>query len=297
MTKTNDQFLLGIILLTAAVFSYTTGDTIYKFLANEYIVVQILFFRGFFGILLSIPILHVRKEGYLVKKEHFGLHLLRASIMITSIGFTILALKELPIADFTIISFSYAFFLAILSSVFFGEHIGKHRMVAITLGMFGVLLVIQPTSASFSVGGIYAIISSILWAMTAIASKKLTQVESPEKCGFYYSIFMFLFAVGFMPFYYVTPSLFDLGIFVALTTSGTFTNIIYLYSLRYVPLAVAGYFDYTALIWATLYGYFIWNELPTYLSWISAAIIIGSGIWLIYRETLHNESHEGKEAL
>lgn len=292
MSDKASSYFLGVFLAIFGVYCYAMIDVIYKWLSSGYPIVELLFFRFLFGLIILFA--WQGPKGF--KKYHSGQyykeHLIKFLCMVSAVVASIIALKLLPLTDFTVLCFTYVFFTIILAAIFFGEHVGVHRISAVIMGFAGVLFVMQPSAASFGWGGFFALLSAFMYGVTTLVTKKLSDTQHSITITIYYTVLGLVFSGLLLPFFWQTPTLIDLSLLFLVAIFGTVNNIVIIEAMHHIPVYLVSFFDYTTLIWAVLFGYLIWSEIPTYMTLTGALVIVGSGIYIIIREKIR-QTKEG----
>lgn len=275
---------IGYIVLAMALFSGM--DAVAKWLVDEFSIFQILAMRGIFSVALLVPIL-TRQHGLpgIVRTNNLTGQILRSACGVGAMFGFFAALRYLPLADATAIGFSGSLFMAALSAPLLGEKVGFKRWIAILFGFGGVLVIVQPGSASFQSASLLVILSALLYALMMIATRWLSRTESNVSMVFYHSLVSTLVGFAALPFVWVTPSLADWGFFAIMGIFATLAHLAIAQAFRLAPVAVVGPFEYSTLLWATVIGYVIWEEFPGPSVWYGSAILVLAGLFILYRET------------
>ena len=163
---------------------------------------------------------------------------------------------------------------------------------AVLVGFLGVLVILQPSAEFSSEGTTYALIGVITYALTALTARKLANIESVSNLSFY--IFIGPTIMGAMGSYYswIPPIPWDLFLFFLTGLTGGLAFIFFNLALQKAEASLLTSFEYTGLIWASLAGYFIFNEVVDSKIWMGAAIIIFCGIIILYRESTSPKTNE-----
>jgi drug/metabolite transporter (DMT)-like permease len=212
-------------------------------------------------------------------------HLTRAALGLTamSLGFTVLG--YLPLPEATTLSFVAPLFSVILSALVLAEPVGRHRWSAVALGFTGVLIVMRPGSAHLPPAGIgLALLAALAVAAVTITIRQIGRTERTPTTVLWFTLYS-LVAVGLLvPFYGRSHDLHGWLLLAGIGLLGGIGQLFMTSSLRFAPVATVVPFDYVQLIWAVLFGWWIWDTHPAPTSWLGAAIIVGSGLYTVYRE-------------
>jgi drug/metabolite transporter (DMT)-like permease len=196
------------------------------------------------------------------------------------------ALSQMKLVDAIAITFAAPIFITALSVPLLKEPVGLHRWVAISVGFGGVLVMLRPGAGVFQWAALVVIGSAVVYALLMITTRAYKATESTAALMLYPQLGMTLTGIVLAPFFWVTPSLVDLGLFAIAGLFGSVGVMCVTHAFRLGPAAVISPFEYSALIWATLLGYFLWAELPDAITLVGAAIVTLSGLYIIYRETI-----------
>ena len=177
-------------------------------------------------------------------------------------------------------------FLTALSVPLLGEQVGWRRWGAVFAGFIGILIVTRPGSGVFGVAAFLPLSGAFFYALAMVQIRKLSSSEPPARIVFYFTIAAMILGGASLPWQWVTPTPLTLVYLVAIGLVGGFAQMAMTHAFRLAPVAVIGPFDYTALVFATGFGYAIWGQVPDRFVWLGAAVIVASGIYILHRETV-----------
>jgi drug/metabolite transporter (DMT)-like permease len=277
--------LRGVLLMVATVAAFSTQDASLKWLSAGFGFWQIMFF----GRILAVPLalgLALRSGGLAqIKSRRPWSHALRAALMIATMLCFIYALKHLPIADTIAIGFAAPLFMTAFSGPFLGEKVGPRRWAAVLIGFGGVMVILQPSGTGFGLAALAALSSALTYALLFIVSRKLTATESGP-CLIFWNSFSMLVCAGIaLPWDFRMPEGIDVAVFVGTAVFGALGQLLMTEAFRYGEVSLLAPIEYSALIWATLFGWLLWNQLPSPTVIAGAAIIIASSAYILHRET------------
>lgn len=281
---TPNPHLRGIMAMIGAMGALAALDATAKWLTAGYPVTELVFFRSLFG-LLPVAVLLWRDGGFeSLRTQRYGAHLLRAAIGVVTAAMFFLAVWKMPLADATAIAFTGSLFVVALSVPLLRETVGPRRWAAVLVGFLGAMVIVRPGLGVFGDGAIYAFGAAFCYALVAISTRWLGRTENAVSLAFYYAVFGGVISLAGAPFGWIVPTWEDFALFVLLGLFGGTGSLLLGEAFRHAPVAVVIPFEYTALIWATLYGYVIWHELPDQWTLIGAAILVASGLYVMHRE-------------
>ena len=276
---------LGFFYMFISVCAFSLMDVIVKW-SDDYPVGQVLFFRGFFGI---IPILFlIPKDRYVdfYKTTRPMLHLKRCLAGLIALVAIFIALRNLPLATVVSISFAAPIFTTIFSIFMLNEKVGFYRWLAVIVGFVGIVIISEPGFSSLNFYYIYPIIFCLGLSYVAIAIRKLSSTEPVWLISFFFSFsIMFL---SFFSFYqnWILPSFIDLFLLAMIGILGGLANLWLSQSYKFSEVSLVTPLKYLALIFAIIFGYFIWDEIPTLKTLLGAALVILSSFIIFRREMI-----------
>ena len=276
----------AIAYMVSAAFLIIILDTSVKWLAKGgYSPFQIGFLRYVAGLVISAGIAtRAGGIGTLRTRRPVG-HLIRSVLNLTTMLTFYYALERLPLADCIAIGFASPLFTTALSVPMLGEKVGPRRWVAVAIGFAGVLLVVQPTAAGIGLGAALALVSALCWSLTQVTSRQMSATESSHTILFYYSLAVVIALGATMPRLWIEPQGLDWLWFLVCGVAGSFGQFCYNQAFRYGEASMVSPFDYTGLIWATIMGFIVFGDLPSWLVISGASLIIASSVYIARRET------------
>ena len=274
---------LGFFYMFISVCAFSLMDVIVKW-SEDYPVGQVLFFRGFCGI---IPILFlIPKDRYLdfYKTTRPFLHFKRCLAGLIALVSIFVALRNLPLATVVSISFAAPIFITIFSIFLLNEKVGLYRWLAVIVGFIGIIFITEPGFSSLNLYYIYPIIFCLGLSYVAIAIRKLSSTEPAWLISFFFSFSIML--LSFLSFYqgWVLPTLLDLFLLSMVGILGGLANLWLSQSYKYSEVSLVSPLKYLGLVFAIIFGYFIWNEIPTSKTLLGALLVIVSSIIIFRRE-------------
>lgn len=283
----------AVLYMLAAVAFQTVLDASVKWLTADYTVPQIAFVRYLFTIAFAIGL--ASRFGGLptLKTKRIGAHLLRSVLNIATMLTFYFALKLLPLADAIAISFAAPLFMTAFSVVLLRERVALSRWAAVMVGLIGVVLILQPAGAGLTSGAILALASAVFYALASLSSRHMSVTETSHTILFYYSISVLVTAGaiglmgetdGFASWEWAPLRLEDIWIFALVGLAGSVGQFFFAQAFRYGEISMLAPLEYTALIWGTLYGLLLWNEFPSWMVLLGAAVIAGSSLYIVRRE-------------
>ena len=294
MIDSADRPGLGIVMMLSGIAAFAVMDAIVKWLTADYSVIQIAAMRSWFGLPLltlfalrggSLRQLHSRRP-----LVHFGRYLLVLGLTLCFFW----ALSMMKLVDAIAISFAAPIFITALSVPLLREPVGLHRWLAVCAGFVGVVVMLRPGAGVFQWASLVVLASVVFYALLMVTTRALKASESSATLMLYPQLGMTLTGIAFAPFFWTPPSLLDLGLFAVAGSFGSIGIMCLTHAFRLGPAALITPFEYSALIWATLLGFLLWGELPDSFTLVGAAIVAGSGLYIIYRERIQVDRPQSK---
>jgi len=275
----------GIWCMIAGTLLLTTQDGITKWLAADYHAGEILFYRGIFTF-VPIALLVVRTGGWQVlATRNLKGTLIRAGLGTATSIFVVLSFLYLPLATALAIIFLSPVMLTALSLPLLGERVGWRRWTAVIVGFAGVLIMVRPGAAGVPYFYIFPLITALLSTLRDVATRHLRGTENSLSILFYSMLVAILAGAASLPLLGGHwPSLFDWGL---LAIAGILVAISHLLTIQALLLAPGGTvapFKYLSLVWAGVIGYGVWGDVPDQWKLAGAALVVGSGLFILHRE-------------
>ncbi|HEY0107291.1 MAG TPA: DMT family transporter [Rhizomicrobium sp.] len=281
----------GIALKLGATFAFSLQYVALK-LAGNVPVGEVVFFRAFFALapLLALSFCTVGPRG-LIETSRPWLHLIRAAIGSSSMFLGFAALQRLPLADITAFQFVQPIFAVILAALLLKEQVGPHRGLAVVVAFAGVLMMIQPhggmgglLGGGLSVGAELALAAALCSAFVVIFIRQMSATEKSETIVFYFMAFCAALGAVTMIWWRVPLGFWTATWLILGGVSGGFGQIMMTFSYRYAEPSLLAPFDYTAMIWAVLFGFAVFGEVPAAKVLLGAAVVTVSGVFIAVRE-------------
>ena len=285
---------IGFKLISALLFAAMSA--LVRQLGDVAPVGQMVFFRSAFAILPVVVIYAIRGELATAVRTgrpfgQLGRGLLSIGGMFTNFS----ALTRLPLADATAISFASPLITVALAAIILKEHVRIYRWSAVLVGFAGVIVMLVPhfelgayatagVATVAAVGSVLALISAVCNAGTVIQTRRLTQSETTSSIVFYFSLVCAIAGALTLPFAWHSPTGSELVALISIGVLGGIAHIFLTESYRHASASVVAPFDYSAMLWALLLGYWMFGELPSALVYVGAAIVAGAGLFVIWRE-------------
>jgi len=268
-----------------SVCAFSIMDLIVKW-SEHYPLGQVLFFRGFFGLLFYFLIIPKERLSNFYYTKRPGLHFLRCMFGLIALLAIFVALRNLPLATVVSISFAAPIFTTIFSIFFLSEKVGLFRWLAVLVGFIGIIIITEPGFSSLNVYYIYPIIFCLGLSYVAIAIRQLSSTEPVWLISLNFSAAITLASFFTIPFGWVMPDINDLILLSLIGVFGGIANLWLSQSYKYSEVSLVTPLKYLALVFAIIFGFFIWGEIPTYKTLLGSLLVIISSIIIFRREIM-----------
>lgn len=279
------SIIAGITYMCLGVIAMVGLDVTARWLLERYSLPQLVLLRSSFSAILIVGFVATRGQLESLRTRRPGWQFLRSILMAGSMFAFFHALRFIPLADLVIIAFAAPIIVTSLSRPFLGETVGVWRWTAVLAGFCGVLIVLRPGSGLMHPAAVIAFAGAFFYALLSLTARKLSTTESTASLSLY-AFAVPLVASGIGSYgNWIPPGILDWAMFALCGLFGglaiAFINAAY----QRAAAAIVVPFEYTGLIWAAAAGYLIWDETPELNDLIGAAIIISSGLVILFRET------------
>ncbi|CBS88750.1 DMT family transporter [Azospirillum lipoferum] len=271
----------------AAILLFAAMDTLIKFLTAGYPVPQLMFVRSLVAFLLVGGYTLWRGGGIAAMRTQrpWG-HVWRAFAGLISMGCFFYAFRELPLADVYVLSFAGPLFITALSAPLLGEPVGWRRWVAVVVGFGGVVVMAQPSAGAPLVPVLVGLCAALFYALAALAVRGLSRTETSASIVLYLLLTTTVVSGALTVPVWIAPTADALGLMALVGVLGAGAQVLLTQAFRRAPPAVVAPFEYTGMVWASLFGWMVFGDLPTAPVLLGAMVIIGSGLYILHRETM-----------
>lgn len=274
--------LAGIGLMLLSIFMFSFGDAMGKFIVATYSVGQLLWLRACAALLVLLPIVWQRRADFL-HLERPWLQLLRVTLSTLEVAAFFLATVYLPLADVITYYLACPIFVTALSGLVLGEHVGWRRWTAILIGFCGVLIALRPSTQTVSWPALIALGGSTSFALLMLITRSLRAtpdivLTTSQFCG------TFVLGAVLSPIGWVTPTAGSLVLFAAAGLISVAALFCVNRSLKLAPASVVVPYQYSMIVWAVIFGFAVFGDVPSWATIIGAAIIIAAGLYIFLRE-------------
>jgi drug/metabolite transporter (DMT)-like permease len=301
--KTTSDNIRGVSFLVLAILIFSLQNIAVKWIGGDYSVLEIVTFRSLIALPCTLILFRWEGKRGLPPTRRHKLEYVRGVFLFLSYTTHFMGLAALPLADIESIRFSAPLMITFLSVVMLGEKVGPRRWLALIVGFVGVLFIVRPGSVTFNIGSIFILISVLFYALSVMITRKLQTTDSSATMAYYSSLVYLVAAFILTPLAIVVgeipdahpsiaflfrawsmPTLLDWVIMsgLGLVWAGGMYFMARAYSLALA--SVAAPFEYVSLPISVMWGFVIWQEVPTLMTLAGAFLTLFSGMYILYRE-------------
>lgn len=270
--------------MLASAASFTLMTLLIKFLGDDYSAALQAFYRNSAGLVVMLPLI-ARNPREAFRTTRPGLLLFRATAGTVGMILGFYSYQKMPLADANALSFTRTLWLVPLAAFVLKEHVGPRRVAATVIGFLGALLMLQPSAAGgMGLPAAAALIAALLIALTVAGMKAMTRDHTTMSLMAWSALLGFLLTIPGAVLAWRTPSLPDLLLLSCMGVLGLITQGCYIKGMTEGDAAVMAPIDYTRLVFAIAFGFLLFGEVPDSITMLGASIIIGSTLYITWRE-------------
>jgi drug/metabolite transporter (DMT)-like permease len=275
----------GILLMILAIVLFTTMDALAKGLIARYPAPQVIWVRFAGQALLVLMILGPRRAGPLLRTNHPWLHLVRSACQFCATAFFFTSLAYIGLPEATALTDINPVLITLGAALFLGERLGPRRLFGVFAALAGALIVIRPGADVFTPAALLPLGAAVAYTGNALLTRYIGPKEAPWASLMYGSLFGAVVLAPFLPAVWVTPSLFDLGLFCLVGCLGTAAQLCIIRSFSMTEAAIVAPFAYLGIVFSTLWSILLFNDWPDLWTVIGALVIVAAGLYVWHRET------------
>ena len=284
-SERKDQVPQGILFMTIATLLLAVSNALAKWQVESYPIGEVMFFRSLSSLTVcSMVVLPFTGMAVFSTKRPIA-HIARGLSQSISQTFTVIAFSLMPLAGATAISFSAPLWSALLSSLWLRERAGIARWTALLFGFSGVVVVAHPGSDSVQIGALFALANAIMYGSVTVAVRGMTKTESTNTLLMWQMVTLAVCHSFLLLFGFSWPSWPDALMLILMGVANALGQYAWTHALRLAPAAAVSPFYYLMLVWAVVLGYVGWGDIPTFGLVIGSAVVVLSGLMLLWHET------------
>jgi len=279
----DDNVKAGVVWMLITTFFFVSLDAVAKHLVSSYPVLQVVWGRFFFHMILAALILGPR-FAVLARSANLPLQIVRSIFLLATTVLFFSGVRLLPLADASAIMFTSPILLSILAIPILGEKVGPYRWAAIFVAFLGALVVVRPGSGVMGAGALFLLGCSFCNAFYQLITRKLRGTDDARTTLLYTGLAGTVGTSLAVPLVWTPIALGDWPLFVALGVFGCLGHFTLIKSFQSAPATVVAPFSYASLFWAILIGFFVWGDLPDLWTLVGATIVAAGGLYILHRE-------------
>ncbi len=257
--------------------------TFIKLAQEELNVFTTGFLRFFFGFIIITP--YILKTKFKVfSTKNLKIHIVRSALNLPAMLLGFAALAMLPLEKMTAIHFIVPIIVTILAVIFLKEKIYLYRSIALVMGFLGMLIILRPGIIDISIGIYMALISSLIWSVVIILTKKVSKDDSAITILSHQYVYMSLFSFPLVIYFWEQPSLNTIIFILCAAMSGTVLHIALNHAYKLVDVTMTQPYSFLGLIVSSIIGYFVFSDKPDFYTWLGASVIFCGVLLISYRE-------------
>jgi drug/metabolite transporter (DMT)-like permease len=292
------QRLIGIALMCGAVALFACLDTTAKYLNTQMDSLQVAWARYTSAFVLTLIISNPLTHPGLLRTRRAKLQITRSLLLVGSTALNFLGLRWLQLDEALSIIFTFPLLVAIISGPMLGEWIGWRRWTAIGFGFVGVLLITRPGLGGMHAAALFTLGATFCYAFYAVITRIVSRVDSNQTSLFYANFIGALAMLPVIPFVWQPPvNWVVVFLMVIIGVLGSTGHYFLIAGHKLAPASVLSPFVYTQLIWVIVLGYLVFGQVPNSWTIAGAAIVIASGLYLLYRERKLGKSTTSEAAI
>lgn len=275
--------LAGIAMMLLGILLFSLNDVMGKWLVATYTVGQVLLLRSAAALLVIMPFVVKQGVGRTLRPERPGLQLLRVTLGSCEVALFYWAVSYLPLADTMTLWLAAPVWAVVLAALLLGERVDAGRWLAVAAGFVGVAIALNPSGQSLSLPAIIALVGSFSFAAMMITGRQLRGTPDVTLV-FWQTLGALVMGLVLLPTGWVTPTLADLGLLGLLGIIAMVAHLCVTRSLKLAEASVVVPYQYTLIVWALVFGWFVFGDWPTPTMLFGAALIIAAGLALLVLE-------------
>jgi drug/metabolite transporter (DMT)-like permease len=277
---------LGFLYMFLSVCTFSIMDLLVKW-SSDYPTGEVLFFRGFFGLLPTYFLIPKNKLRTFYTTERSKEHLFRCLMGLMALIAIVVALRELPLAVVVSLSYAAPLFITVLSIFLLSEKVGIFRWLAVLIGFIGVIIIAEPGFKGMNYLYFLPLIFCIGMAFVTITIRKLSTTEPIWLISIFFTITISIAGLVTIPMGWKMPNFQDFILLALIGVTGGSANLFLTQSYKLSEVSLVAPLKYLALVFAIFFGYFIWNEIPTIKTLIGASLVVLASLIIFRREIYH----------
>ncbi len=281
----DDNVKAGVAWMLLTTLFFLSLDAVAKHLVSSYPVIQVVWGRFLFHLILAAMILGPR-FGFFVRSANLPLQVVRSILLLATTVLFFFGVRLLPLAEASAIMFTSPILLSILAIPFLGEKVGPYRWAAIFVAFLGALVVVRPGTGVMGVGALFLLGCSFCNAFYQLITRKLRGTDEARTTLLYTALAGTVGTSLAVPLVWTPIAAGDWPLFAALGVFGCLGHFTLIKAFQSAPATVVAPFSYASIIWAILYGFLFFGDLPDFWTLVGASIIAAGGLYILHRDQI-----------
>ncbi len=268
----------GIVLTVVAMMFIAGMDATGKLLTQSYPIFQILAIR--FVIFFSVAVFVAARSGQIgrIRSKLFGTQVFRSLLLVVEISVFIFAFSLMPLADAHAVAAVAPLIATLMAGMFLGEAIGLRRWISVAIGFVGALIILRPGLGLWNAYALIPLVGAVLWAAYQVLLRRVSSLDSPETTVLFTAVIGLIVFGALAPFHWIAPTGPGWALLILNGLLGSLGHYILIRALVLAPASTLQPFSYALLLWAIMFGFMVFGDLPDTLTFVGAAIVVGAGI-------------------
>ena len=285
VARQREHVPLAIAYMLGATVMFAGSSAASKWLVESYPVGEVLFTRTAIALIACAAFMLPRTGLSVFRTARLHHHFMRGTSQVLSQIFLLIAFSLMPLAGAIAINFSAPLFATLAAALLLRERVGLVRWVALLVGFCGILIVVQPGTGTFQIGALFALGNAVLYGSVTAGVRSMTSTESTETLTLYQLTFLTGCFALLLPWGWISPTPIHWAWILFNGISNAVGQFWWTRALHLAPASAVAPFYYVSLIWASILGFALWGDIPTAGLIFGSAIVVGSGLLLLWRET------------
>lgn len=283
--------LKGAVYITLAVVAMAGIDVCAKALIDDFPIHQVVLFRGVFALLPVMVLIALGGGWRSARIAYWPPHIARAVLTIGALATFFIALRHMTLADATAVAMAAPLFIVVFAVFMLGERVGPVRWAAVTVGFIGVVVMLRPSAGGLAEPAVMmALATAVFYALLQVVTRKYAATETTQAYALSSMVLITLAAGAYSMFQdWTAPQWADAPAIIGIGVCGGVSNILMIMAYRAAEASFVSSMDYTVLIWAALFGWIFFHEIPDPVTMAGGAIVIAAGLYIVRREALSRE--------
>jgi drug/metabolite transporter (DMT)-like permease len=290
----DNHVVRGIMFMIGATVMFAISNAISKWVVAIYPVGEVMFARSLSSLIVCAAFMLPVTGLSVFATRRIRDHIARGASQAISQTFTVLAFSLMPLAGAVAINFSAPLFSGLISVLWLKERAGAARWGTLLAGFVGVLIVVRPGADSFQLGALFALANAVMYGSVTVAVRGMSKTESANTLLMWQMVTLAVFHSGLLVFGFRWPTPQHAGLLVSMGVANAAAQYLWTKALHAAPATAVSPFYYFLLVWSLALGFLVWGDVPTMSLLVGSAIVVASGLFLLYHEAQREAAKPAK---